>query len=47
MKRLPLTLIAASLALGLAANSAFAQSLTDLYESARNYDATFQSLRKA
>jgi len=45
MKRLPLTLIAASLALGLAANSAFAQSLTDLYESARNYDATFQSAK--
>ena len=45
MKRFSLSLLAASIALGLVAHSASAQSLTDLYESARSYDATFQSAK--
>ena len=45
MKRFSLSLLAASVALGLTAHSASAQSLIDLYESARSYDATFQSAK--
>ena len=45
MKRFSLSLFSASLALGLAAHSASAQSLAELYESARNYDAAFQSAK--
>ncbi len=45
MKRFSLSLLAASVALGLTAHSASAQSLTELYESARSYDATFQSAK--
>ncbi len=43
MKRFSLTLVAATMALSLATTHAFAQSLSDLYESARTYDATFLS----
>lgn len=45
MKRLSLTLLAASMVLGLTAQTAAAQSLSDLYESARQYDAGFQSAK--
>jgi outer membrane protein len=45
MKRFSLSLLAASMALGLAASAASAQSLSDLYESARGYDAAFLSAK--
>ena len=45
MKRFSLSLLATSLALGLAAQSAFAQSLSELYESARHFDAPFLSAK--
>ncbi len=43
MKRFSLNLLAASVTLGFVATSAWSQSLSDLYESARTYDATFLS----
>ncbi|MEN9586781.1 MAG: hypothetical protein RIT15_356 [Pseudomonadota bacterium] len=45
MKRFSLSLLAASVALSLAAHSASAQSLSELYESARSFDATFLSAK--
>jgi outer membrane protein len=45
MKRFSLSLLATSMALGLAASAASAQSLSDLYESARGYDAAFLSAK--
>jgi len=45
MKRFSLSLLATSMALGLAAGAASAQSLSDLYESARGYDAAFLSAK--
>ena len=45
MKRFSLSLLAASLALGLSAQSVSAQNLPELYESARNFDATFLSAK--
>jgi outer membrane protein len=45
MKRFSLSTLAASMALSLAAGAAQAQSLADLYESARAYDATFLSAK--
>ena len=45
MKRFSLSLLAASVTLGLAAHSASAQSLGNLYEAARTYDATFLSAK--
>ena len=45
MKRFSLSVLATSMALGLAATAASAQSLSDLYESARGYDAAFLSAK--
>ncbi len=45
MKRFSLSLLAASLAIGLVAQNASAQSLPELYESARSFDATFLSAK--
>jgi outer membrane protein len=45
MKRFSLSLLAASLSFGLTATHVSAQSLTDLYESARAYDASFLSAK--
>ncbi len=45
MKRFSLTLVAAGMGLSLAASHASAQSLTELYESARSYDAAFLSAK--
>ena len=45
MKRFSLSLLAASVALGLTAHSASAQNLGSLYEAARTYDATFLSAK--
>jgi outer membrane protein len=45
MKRFSLSTLAACIALGMAAGASQAQSLADLYESARAYDATFLSAK--